>query len=223
MSRGPSGYLDQMAGSPALRGTRRLCENEAANAVLTAKAEAMEREGIAADFAVSLPAGAAGGGRGPVRPAGQRPGQRHRGQPGRGGAAESPSAARRTRAFSCCGWRTPMGGAVQAGSCHHQGGQGRPRLRHPRDAGDRGALRRHPGRRGPGRAEFELVVCLPLAGGPKRREPPCAADTGENPIFHICRLCTAKKGDRPSDGLPFCVKSGLRASSKVRSAPRRGR
>lgn len=52
---GAIGYLDQIAGSPALRGTRRLCENEAANAVLTAKAEAMEREGVAADFAVSLP------------------------------------------------------------------------------------------------------------------------------------------------------------------------
>lgn len=52
---GAIGYLDQIAGSPALRGTRRLCENEAANAVLTAKAEAMEREGVAADFAVFLP------------------------------------------------------------------------------------------------------------------------------------------------------------------------
>ena len=52
---GAIGYLDQIAGSPALRGTRRLCENEAANAVLTAKAEAMEREEVAADFAVSLP------------------------------------------------------------------------------------------------------------------------------------------------------------------------
>lgn len=52
---GAIGYLDQIAGSPALRGTRRLCENEVANAVLTAKAEAMEREGVAADFAVSLP------------------------------------------------------------------------------------------------------------------------------------------------------------------------
>ena len=51
---GAIGYLDQIAGSPALRGTRRICENEAANAVLTAKAEAMEREGVAADFAVSL-------------------------------------------------------------------------------------------------------------------------------------------------------------------------
>ena len=52
---GAIGYLDQIAGSPALRGTRRLCENEAANAVLTAKAEAMEREETVADFAVSLP------------------------------------------------------------------------------------------------------------------------------------------------------------------------
>ena len=52
---GAVGYLDQIAGSPALRGTKRLCENEAANAVLTAKAEAMEREDAAADFAVSLP------------------------------------------------------------------------------------------------------------------------------------------------------------------------
>ena len=52
---GAIGYLDQIAGSPALRGTRRLCENEAANAVLTAKADAMEREETVADFAVSLP------------------------------------------------------------------------------------------------------------------------------------------------------------------------
>ena len=48
-------YLDQLTGSPALRGTRRLCENEAANVVLAAKAEALEREGAAADLSVSLP------------------------------------------------------------------------------------------------------------------------------------------------------------------------
>ena len=54
-TQGAAGYLDQMAGSPALRGGRRFCENETANVVLAAKAEAMERAGIAADFAVSLP------------------------------------------------------------------------------------------------------------------------------------------------------------------------
>lgn len=48
-------YIGRLADSPALRGGKRLCENDAANAVLSAKAEAMEREGIAADFAVSLP------------------------------------------------------------------------------------------------------------------------------------------------------------------------
>lgn len=49
------GYLDQIAGSPALRGTRRLCENETANVVLASKAEEMARDGLDGDFAVSLP------------------------------------------------------------------------------------------------------------------------------------------------------------------------
>ena len=48
-------YMDQLADSPALRGGRRLCENDVANAVLSAKAEAMGRTGLTADFAVSLP------------------------------------------------------------------------------------------------------------------------------------------------------------------------
>lgn len=49
------GYLDQIAGSPALRGTKRLCENETANVVLASKAEEMARDGLEGDFAVSLP------------------------------------------------------------------------------------------------------------------------------------------------------------------------
>lgn len=48
-------YMDQLADSPALRGGKRLCENDAANAVLSAKAEAMGQAGLTADFAVSLP------------------------------------------------------------------------------------------------------------------------------------------------------------------------
>ena len=48
-------YLAQLAGSPALGGGGRLCEHEAANAVLTAKAEAMAREGLRPDVAASLP------------------------------------------------------------------------------------------------------------------------------------------------------------------------
>ena len=54
-TQGAVGYLEQMAGSQALQGVRRFCENEAANVVLSAKAEAMEQAGITADFAVSLP------------------------------------------------------------------------------------------------------------------------------------------------------------------------
>ena len=48
-------YIDQLADSPALRGGKRLCENDAANAVLSAKAEAMGRAGLTADVSATLP------------------------------------------------------------------------------------------------------------------------------------------------------------------------
>ncbi|WP_325199722.1 sensor histidine kinase [Oscillibacter sp.] len=48
-------YMDQLADSPALRGGKRLCENDAANAVLSAKAEAMGRSGLTADISATLP------------------------------------------------------------------------------------------------------------------------------------------------------------------------
>ncbi|MGN0976648.1 MAG: sensor histidine kinase [Faecousia sp.] len=48
-------YLNQILGSPAMQGSRQLCENETANAVLAAKAEDMARRGIAWDFRVALP------------------------------------------------------------------------------------------------------------------------------------------------------------------------
>lgn len=54
-TQGAIGYLEQMVSSPALQGSKRFCDNEAANVVLSAKAEVMEQEGITADFAVSLP------------------------------------------------------------------------------------------------------------------------------------------------------------------------
>lgn len=52
---GALSYLEELSGSPALSGTRRICENETANAVLTAKSEAMRQAGLTPDFAVSLP------------------------------------------------------------------------------------------------------------------------------------------------------------------------
>lgn len=48
-------YVKQILGSPALRGTRQLCSNAAANAVLSAKAEEMTHLGLEGDFQVSLP------------------------------------------------------------------------------------------------------------------------------------------------------------------------
>ena len=160
---GAIGYLDQIAGSPALRGTRRLCENEAANAVLTAKAEAMEREGVAADFAVSLPRDLPVADMDLCALLGNALDNAIEGSRG-AGERQITIRCKADKGLFMLRVENTLGGAVQPDLCHHQDGQGRPRLRHPRDAGDRGALWRHPGRRGPGRNGFELVVCLPLAG-----------------------------------------------------------
>lgn len=48
-------YVDQMAGSTVLKGNKRFCDNETANVVLSAKAEAMDQLGITTDFSVILP------------------------------------------------------------------------------------------------------------------------------------------------------------------------
>lgn len=48
-------YIDQLEISPAFTGTRRLCAHEAANAVLAAKLEEMERLGLLPDVQVALP------------------------------------------------------------------------------------------------------------------------------------------------------------------------
>lgn len=50
-----AGYLSEIAASPAMGGRRAFCENETANIVLSAKAEAMDQAGLTGDFAVSLP------------------------------------------------------------------------------------------------------------------------------------------------------------------------
>ncbi len=54
-TQGALSYLEELSGSPALSGARRICENDTANAVLTAKAEAMRQSGLTPDFAVALP------------------------------------------------------------------------------------------------------------------------------------------------------------------------
>lgn len=48
-------YLLQLSDSPALGGSRQICENEAANVVLTSKMEDMARDGLECDLSVSLP------------------------------------------------------------------------------------------------------------------------------------------------------------------------
>lgn len=48
-------YLAELTASPALHGTKRICENEIANVVLTGKLEAMEQQGLLTDVLVTLP------------------------------------------------------------------------------------------------------------------------------------------------------------------------
>ncbi len=48
-------YLAELTSSPALHGTKRICQNEIANVVLTAKREALELQGLSADILVTLP------------------------------------------------------------------------------------------------------------------------------------------------------------------------
>lgn len=48
-------YVQELAGSPALGRSLRLCENETANAVLAAKLQAMEQMGLKGHFSVALP------------------------------------------------------------------------------------------------------------------------------------------------------------------------
>ena len=48
-------YVNQLEDSPAFAGSRRLCQHEAANAVLSAKLEEMEHLGLIADMQIALP------------------------------------------------------------------------------------------------------------------------------------------------------------------------
>lgn len=50
-------YLAELTASPALHGARRICENEAANVVLSGKIADMEAQGLTVDALVALPEG----------------------------------------------------------------------------------------------------------------------------------------------------------------------
>lgn len=52
---GAKRYLEELSQSPSLQGSRRLCDNDIANAVLSSKLPVMERERICTDFEISLP------------------------------------------------------------------------------------------------------------------------------------------------------------------------
>ena len=163
----------------------------------------MEREGVAADFAVFLPRDLPVADMDLCALLGNALDNaiEAAGAPGNG---ESPSAARRTRDSSCCGWRTPWRRGA-AGSCNYQDGQVRPRLRHPRDAGNRRALRRHLDA-GSGTTGSSWWCACPWQGRPKHCKSPCAdgrrRHRRELDFPYLRCICTEKQGGRPMDGLP---------------------
>ena len=159
-------YLDELGRQEGLQGPVRFCENEAANVVLAVKAAELEQAGVRADFKAQLPSSLPLSdtdlvGHRPVRPFGQRAGQR----PGKRGPMPGPLGAPALPAGQ--GPVHAAGGKPRSrpggpGPCHHQDGPRRPRLRHPRHAGDRPAVRRNTAGRGPaGALLFCLLVSLP--------------------------------------------------------------
>ena len=99
-------YLDQMAGSPALRGTRRLCENEAPTP--SSPPRRMPWSGRRPWRTSPSPCpGICRWQTWTCAPCWATPWTMRWRAPGAGRTGGSPSAARPTRASSCCGWRTP--------------------------------------------------------------------------------------------------------------------
>ena len=88
------------------------------------------------------------------------------------------------------------------------------------------ALWRHPGRRGPGQRVRAGGVPAPGRAGRNTVNPhalTAAADTGESSIFHICGVFAQKNRETVQWTVSLLrSQSGLKASSKVRSVPRRG-
>ena len=201
---GAIGYLDQIAGSPALRGTRRLCENEAANAVLTAKAEAMEREGVAADFAVFLPRDLPVADMDLCALLGNALDNAIEGSRG-AGERRITIRCKADKGLFMLRVENTLGGAVQPDlattktdkSAH---GFGIPGMR---EIAERYGGTLDAGVRDNG---FELVVCLPWQGRPKHCKSPCAdgrrRHRRELDFPYLRCICTEKQGGRPMDGLP---------------------
>ncbi len=185
----------------------------------------MEREGVAADFAVFLPRDLPVADMDLCALLGNALDNAIEGSRGAGGTANHHPLQGGQGTLHAAGGEHP-GRRGAAGSCNYQDGQDRPRLRHPRDAGNRGALWRHPGRRGPGTTGSSWWCACPWQGRPKHCKSPCAdgrrRHRRELDFPYLRCICTEKQGGRPMDGLPVRSQSGLKASSKVRSVPRRG-
>lgn len=185
----------------------------------------MEREGVAADFAVSLPRDLPVADMDLCALLGNALDNAIEGSRGAGNG-ESPSAARRTRDSSCCGWRTPW-----AARCSRI--LQLPRRTRPPTAsaspGCREIAERYGGTldaRGPGTTGSSWWCACPWQGRPKHCKSPCAdgrrRHRRELDFPYLRCVCTEKQEAVHWTVSLFRSQSGLKASSKVRSVPRRG-
>lgn len=119
-----------------------------------------------------------------------------------------------------------LGGAVQPDLATTKTDKAAHGFGIPGMPGNRGALWRHPGRRGPGQRVRAGGVPAPGRAGRNTVNPhalTAAADTGESSIFHICGVFAQKNRETVQWTVSLLrSQSGLKASSKVRSVPRRG-
>ena len=217
---GAIGYLDQIAGSPALRGTRRLCENEAANAVLTAKAEAMEREGVAADFAVFLPRDLPVADMDLCALLGNALDNAIEGSRG-AGERRITIRCKADKGLFMLRVENTLGGAVQPDLATTK----TDKSASPGCGKSRSAMAA-PWTPGSGTTGSSWWCACPWQGRPKHCKSPCAdgrrRHRRELDFPYLRCICTEKQGDRPMTVSLLRSQSGLKASSKVRSVPRRG-
>lgn len=165
----------------------------------------MEREGVAADFTVSLPRDLPVADMDLCALLGNALDNAIEGSRG-AGERRITIRCKADKGLFMLRVENTLGGAVQPDLATTKTDKAAHGFGIPGMPGNRRALRRHPGRRGPGQRVRAGGVPAPGRAGRNTVNPhalTAAADTGESSIFHICRcVCTEKQGGRPMDGLP---------------------
>ena len=172
-------YLDELGRQEGLQGPVRFLRERGGQCGAGGEGSGAGAGGRAGGFQGPAALLAAPVGHRPLRPSGQRAGQRPGGRgplPRPLGAPALPAGQGPVHAAGGKPCFRPGG----PGPCHHQGGPRRPRLRHPRHAGDRPAVRRHLA--GRGRPGALLPAGQPALRAKLNRPPPCHREGCARPL-----------------------------------------